>query len=315
MTRFVIPFGLFASVLLGGLILTLVVTLRPWAGADASYHTHLNLYEVPPEDYTRTEFSAVGDEVAAPQGWLVSSKGQGSTGLQKALELYVGRACASCHGVEGEGTASGPQVLGVSERKLTKVMRDGSGGMPPYSEQEVTQEDLSLKAYYIESLGPAPEETPTPTPRATPWPSATPIPSPTATRTPVPTYTPTAVPPGEGDAPSPTPAPTETPTPTATATAVPTAIPKPEMTEQEFNEARQLYIDVGCDVCHGTDGLGNEKGPNVIGYTPDETWKSVREGIRDPDSKYAREMKPADATEITDEELQQIIDFMLNLEE
>lgn len=311
MIRLLVPGSLVIGVLAIGLTLIIVVTLRPWAGADASYHTHLNFYEVPPEDYTRTEFSVVGDEITLPQGWDLSSKKKASNDIDAGLKSYIARACASCHGIKGKGNASGPPIVGLSERKIRKVMKDGSGGMPVYHEDALNTGETDLLVGYIVSLGSEPIETPTPSPAPTPWPKPSATPSATPTRTPRPTYTPTPAPAG-----LPTPMATATPTPTPPPVAVSTAtpLPKPDLSPEEFEAAKQLYIDVGCDICHGPSAEGNEKGPAVAGSTTDEIRTSVREGIRDPNSKYPREMKATDDADLSDEELQMIIDFLRSLD-
>lgn len=318
MKKYVMPLAIVGAILSAALTLEIVVTLRPWAGADASYHTHLNFLQVPPEDYTRTELTRLGTEIGAPSGWTISNQFLKSGEEAEDLLLYVGLACASCHGLVGEGTPAGPQVRGTSARKLTKVMRDGSGGMPPYHEIEVSDDQIELLTGFMERVGPKPEETATPKPTETPWPTATPVPPATATPMPTPTYTPTPLPILPGGRPvtlPPTATAIPTPLPGATATPEPTPLPKPDLSPEQFKTAQQLYIDVGCDLCHGALGEGNKEGPPAIGYTPTEIRDSIREGIRNPDSKWPREMKPAGEGEITDAEINIIINFLRFLEE
>ena len=166
-----------------------------------------------PDGYGRTAVSFVDTDPGAPLGWNPAADSEES---EAGLALYVGRGCASCHGLSGEGTASGPPVLGASARRIGKLTRDGPGGMPAYHESEMSDDDLDAVASFVAALGPAPTETPEQgTPTATPWPSPTPSPTvtPTSTATPEPGATATPVL---------TPSPTAEPTPT----------PKPRLTQE-----------------------------------------------------------------------------------
>ncbi len=226
---------------------------------------------------------------SAPIGWEVVRNG--ASVADRGLVLYVARGCASCHGLGGTGTSVGSSVLGASERKVTRLIRDGSGGMPVYHPNDLSDQEIQTLAGYIASLGPAPTETPIfGTPTATPWPSPTPTPAPKPTPTPIPT-------------PSSTPEPGTTPTPT----------PVPTVSDAEIKAAQQLYIDVGCDICHGKSAEGGEKGPELKGFTAEDISKAVREGIRNQASKYPREMERYTTNDLTDEELEQLVKYLLSL--
>ncbi len=97
-------------------------------------------------------------------------------------------------------------------------------------------------------------------------------------------------------------------------TPTPTPIPEPTLSPAEFEAAQQLYIDVGCDICHGVRGEGGEKGPELKDLTVEEITKAVREGIRTPGSKYTREMEPYSENDLFDGELEQIISYLQSLE-
>ncbi|MBI4313071.1 MAG: c-type cytochrome [Chloroflexi bacterium] len=282
--------GWFLLVLAVGSMLVFVVTLRPWASANEAYDTHLNFKEGVPGSYSRSAVTYVESEAGAPMGWKPTHRvGDSPSGYV----LYFGLGCASCHGLYAEGGV-GPFLLGDTERKITKLVRDGTGGMPTYHAEELSDQKLADLISYIMSLGPAPTETPVPA-------KPTPTPYPTATPTPAPTPTPTATP-----VPGATPTPTPSPTPTA---------PKQALSPAEVQAAQRLFVDVGCDICHGAKAEGGQKGPKLVKADLDreEVVKNIREGVRNPDSKYPREMEPYDLTELTDAEMEQIVKYLLNL--
>ena len=321
MNRYIVPTAAAGGVVVLGALLILVMTLRPWGGPDRGFDTHLNLADAVPADYSRTEVTLVGDAEMAPVGWKLADESS-DTGLS----LYVARGCAGCHGLDGAGTFSGPDLRGGSLRRVTKLTRDGNGGMPNYHESDLTDSELGLIFEFLESLGPAPVVlVPEPEPSPTPWPSPTPFPLPTPVASPIPTASPTPIlgladsddahpqddDPVKIDMPSeeqatPAALPTDTPEPT------PTATPAPRLTEEESGEARRLFIDVGCDLCHGLDAEGTEKGPELTGFAATDIRDSVRDGIVNPESEYTREMEPYTLDDLTAAELDLLVDYLLD---
>ncbi len=290
MKNFIPALG-FAVVFTVGLTLVLVMVLRPWASANESYDTHFNYREQAPPGYERSTLAWVEDpHGGAPEGWQPRVKDA------PGYMLYVARGCAACHGLYAQGGVA-PALLGDSDRKIAKLVRDGTGGMPTYHSAELTEKELAAITAYLIYLGPEPTPTvSTAKPTPTPYPTATPTPAPTATPTPTPL-------------PGVTPIPTATPTP---ATQKPT---KPVLSAAELKAAQQLYMDVGCDICHGAKAEGGQKGPTLVGadLTRDVIVKDVREGVRTPGSKYPRAMEPSSATDLSDLELEQLVKYLLSL--
>ncbi len=64
------------------------------------------------------------------------------------------------------------------------------------------------------------------------------------------------------------------------------------------------------------DARGSDKGPNVTvtEMNADDIRRAIREGIRDPESEYPREMEGYEANELTDEEMEQLVDLVLGLD-
>ncbi len=64
--------------------------------------------------------------------------------------LFAAKGCAACHGAGAEGTNLAPALLGHSESTLMKWVREGGGGMPPFSIDQVSDEELSKIASFVE---------------------------------------------------------------------------------------------------------------------------------------------------------------------
>ena len=293
-----VPSAILGMYLVGAFALVFMVVLRPWASPDKSYETHLNLGDLSP-GYTRSGLAYIGELAEGPEGWMPASHFADVESRGEAA--FVGFGCASCHDTDGSGTAGGPGIAGSSIRRINTLTRDGPGGMPAYGESFLRESDLDEIADYIVSLPEVPEHLiPVPAPTATPFPTATPIPLPTATPMP----TPTPLPPG-----APTPIPTPTPVPEAT--PAPTATPNPV----RLAASQKLYIDVGCDLCHGVNGEGGSDGPALGDQPAAEISEMIRDPQRSPDSKYPEPMSDYTVDELSGAEMEEIIYYLLNLPE
>ncbi len=292
------PTVAFVVVLLGALVLIFQINLRPWATPDNSYESHFNTMTLD-SSYKRTTVGMVEGTPGPLEPWAPNV--DEAEGDDTGLAEYVAYMCASCHGFAGEGNRAGPPVAGGSVRRVTTLTRKGPGHMPAYDEVHLLPDEMDAIGAYLERLPEIPEPTPpvaAPTP--TPYPTATPTPGPTATPAPTPLPTATPLPPG---------APTPTPTPTPLPTPAPTPTPTPDPVR--FEAGRGLYIDVGCDLCHGEAGEGNEKGPHVLGYTTEFLFDYTRA----PDAAV-EEWEPMEfytTTDVSDEELNEIIYYLLSL--
>lgn len=278
-------------------VLVIQMTIRPWATLDYGSETHLNT-QTDFDGYTRTELTYIGETSDSPLGWEPSDAARESS---EGFAEYVGYGCASCHGTDGTGTIIGPSVTGTTARRLANMLEKGPKTMPIYADAHLVGADLDAIAAYLIGF---PEATPTPEPvvRLT----ATPFPLPTATPEPTVPPTPTAVPvptlaPG---APTPTPMPpTPTPEPTVTPAPVDTA---------RLDDAQRLFFDVGCDICHSELAQGGSDGPAIEDLTAEEIREFVRDPQRPADSKFSEAMDPYDIGSLSEEELDEIIFFLLN---
>ncbi len=272
-------------------VIVLQTTIRPWATDNYGRETHLNTSEEL-NDYTRTSVTYVGDVSGAPEGWVPSDAAKDSE--YPGYAAYVGYGCAGCHGVDGAGTTVGPSITGSSARRIDTLVRQGPKTMPGYEESHLIGDDLDLIIAYLTER---PEATPTPPPlaRAT----ATPFPIPTSTSAPEPTPADTVEP---GASPTPTSVPA---TPTPTREAVDTA---------RLEAAQRLYLDVGCDICHGELARGTSGGPAIEDLTAEQIRDFVRNPQRPANSTYSEAMGAYDVLSLSEEELEEIVFFLLNME-
>ena len=231
MRRYVVPAAAMGGVAILALGLILVITLRPWGGADGGYDTHMNLLSEAPDDYSRTILSWVGAELRAPEGWRLAGP---VPETEQGMALYLASACASCHGLGAGGGAVGPDLLEATASEVRRAIRDGEEGMPVFHEADLTPEDVErITAYVMELQAAVPTPAPAPAPTASP---AAPAPAPTTPPATAPTAsTPPAAPtpalgPSEVAIPEPTPPVAEAPgeTPPASDTPAPTETPVPE---------------------------------------------------------------------------------------
>jgi mono/diheme cytochrome c family protein len=96
-----------------------------------------------------------------------------ATGDASAGQPLVAAQCYSCH--PGANAGIGPALYGPSfeerypdDAQLVAVIRQGKGGMPAFTADQVTDQDLANVIAYMRGLGSgaiAPEPTPTPRPR------------------------------------------------------------------------------------------------------------------------------------------------------
>jgi len=65
------------------------------------------------------------------------------------------RACAACHGANGEGDKAPPIVpLAYMEDQVTVVVRGGQGEMPPIPKAALSDEELSAIVAYLNQINP-----------------------------------------------------------------------------------------------------------------------------------------------------------------
>ena len=235
---------------IAGLVLVVGLVLPHWADPNRGANTKLNLLNEVPDNYERTRIA-----LAAEKGGLEPSWQHEGTPSTDGYQAYVAHGCASCHGLTGQGAVVGRPVIGLDGDIIRFFVRNGPGGMPAYSTEELP--DTHLDALIAWTAGQGQSGDPIPqvphlldgradcllchnTGSIRPFPQGhmgrlndiclvchqpSEQPDPTPTFTPKATFTPTPIP-----TPTPEPTPTLAPTPTPTATLKPGETPEPTPT-------------------------------------------------------------------------------------
>ena len=75
---------------------------------------------------------------------------------KEGFEVYRTVGCASCHGAQGEGGV-GPALAGHTPEQVRQQVRNPVGNMPPFSREQLSDEDLEKIVAFVQSLGGASE--------------------------------------------------------------------------------------------------------------------------------------------------------------
>lgn len=148
MKRFLVPAIGIVFVLGLATTILLVMIARPWGGSDKGWRTHLNLTDEVLVDYSRSVQTFVGAE-APIEVWHTR---QDKLGDDQAF--YVGKGCAYCHGIDGQGGVTAPAFRELARSDIRKALRSGPAGMPPLSEEAavLTETEVDAIVAYIEVL-------------------------------------------------------------------------------------------------------------------------------------------------------------------
>lgn len=123
-------------------------TLLLVIGARSPY-THANLVPSYSAGYSRTEQSLVGP----PRPFAGTEVAvEALDPVQRGKALFVAKGCASCHFLNGRGGVVGPPIVGAGVPMLREKVYKGPGGMPAYSPETLSEEDLSFIALYLQAL-------------------------------------------------------------------------------------------------------------------------------------------------------------------
>ncbi len=154
MRRFYVQAGpVVGAIMMSGLAFTLIAII-----IARSPYTHGNLQ---PEGYDRTEIARVGEEPPF-EGPGLNDPQLATTGdsAQDGKALFFGYGCAACHGLKGQGGAVGADldVDDISRSEFGKDVRKGPKGMPSFSEESISDEDLDRLYAFLESISEEPPE-------------------------------------------------------------------------------------------------------------------------------------------------------------
>ena len=132
-------------ILLMGVALTLLVI-----GARSPY-THANLSAGYDPRYDRTSQIVVG--AATGFDGVSASTATGSDPVVRGGSLYVTAGCVTCHGLEGRGSVVGPEIAGKAELDIvTQRVRQGPAGMPKFSLEALTDEQIADITAFLQSV-------------------------------------------------------------------------------------------------------------------------------------------------------------------
>ena len=142
MGKFFVPGLLIFAI--SGLAFTLIAVV-----IARSPYTHGNLT---PENYNRTAIIFVGEETPF-EGLGLAGPHLVSTGdaAQDGRALFFKDGCASCHGLQAQGGAVGPDLLDASASKIRREVREGPAGMPAYSASSLSDEDVEKIIAFLKS--------------------------------------------------------------------------------------------------------------------------------------------------------------------
>lgn len=145
-----------ATVVIATVVIVMALTILT-IGARSPY-THANLQPGSDPGYTRTEQIYLGP--GEPYAGAGSATGRSAGGpVAEGARLFVTKGCASCHALEGRGGAVGPPIAGTDLATLRSKVRKGPSGMPHFSAETLTEDELAAIAAYLQSLA-----APTPSP-------------------------------------------------------------------------------------------------------------------------------------------------------
>jgi mono/diheme cytochrome c family protein len=116
-------------------------------------YTHGNLAAEYQPAYVRTEQIVVSP--ATPYGGpgLDSSVALSEDPVTRGSQLLVARGCATCHGLDGQGGPVGVRLTGLDASTLRMTTSMGPHGMPQFSSDSLTDDDLAAIVAYLNAKG------------------------------------------------------------------------------------------------------------------------------------------------------------------
>ena len=151
MGKYFVPIaGASIAVTVASVLIFKIVLLSP--------DTHAHLWETLHPGYTRTAPILVG---AGPVGDVELSLPTGQAGGDNPVTndpgraIYLTRGCSTCHGLEARGGPVGPSLAGSSYDVVERMVREGRGGMPAYSEDHLGAAAITELATYLGGLADA----------------------------------------------------------------------------------------------------------------------------------------------------------------
>ncbi|MCH8801211.1 MAG: cytochrome c [Chloroflexi bacterium] len=92
-------------------------------------------------------------DIAQPSTTPASSPTPASGPLSEGQRLFTANNCSACHGSDGQGSDIAPGLAGHTGAQVLRQARAPLGQMPVFPPSQISNEELSQIAEYIESLG------------------------------------------------------------------------------------------------------------------------------------------------------------------
>lgn len=139
------PGPILGAIMMSGLAFTLIVVI-----IARSPYTHGNLS---PEGYNRTDIIYVGEEHPF-EGPGLADPGIALTGdpVQDGRALFFGYGCASCHGLQGQGSAVGKDLGESDSEEISQEVRKGPKTMPAFEIGVLSDSDLEKLIAFLKSV-------------------------------------------------------------------------------------------------------------------------------------------------------------------
>jgi cytochrome c553 len=139
------PGPILGAVMMSGLAFTLVVVI-----ISRSPYTHGNLSA---EGYDRTDIIYVGEEHPFEGPGLVDpSIALTGDPVQDGRALFFSHGCASCHGLEGQGSAVGKDLSKSDSEEISDEVRKGPKTMPAFESGVLSDADLEKLIAFLQSV-------------------------------------------------------------------------------------------------------------------------------------------------------------------
>lgn len=139
------PGPILGVIMMSGLAFTLIVVI-----IYRSPYTHGNLS---PEGYDRTDIIRVGEEIPF-SGIGLRDPGAANTGdpVIDGRALFFSYGCASCHGLQGQGSAVGKDLSKSDSEEIADEVRRGPKTMPAFEKEVLPDSDLEKLSAFLESV-------------------------------------------------------------------------------------------------------------------------------------------------------------------
>jgi len=144
-SRFVIPAIAAAWVIAVPATLIGIILLGPY--------THGNLATEYQPAYVRTEQIVVSPATPYSGPGLDRSVVLSGDPVTRGSQLLVAKGCATCHGLDGQGGPVGVRLTGLDASMLRMTTSAGPHGMPQFSSDSLSDDDLAAIVAYIDTNG------------------------------------------------------------------------------------------------------------------------------------------------------------------